>query len=116
MKWQSILISLQKTQLLFSRRDYVILKGHVVFTATVVTKVFISLQRNVTTMEPSAMFGPKAEDGGVAEQKNTKGTVTWVLFITTFTALSKILKFRNKECFKCEMSDSAFCLNSHGKG
>ena len=104
MKWQSILISLQKTQLLFSRRDYVILKGHVVFTATVITKVFISLQKNITTVEPSA------------EQKNTKGAVTWVILITTFTALSKILKFRNKECFRCEMSDSAFCLNSHGKG
>ena len=68
MKWQSILISLQKTQLLFSRRDYVILKGHVVFTATVITKVFISLQRNITTVEPSAVFRPNTEDGGVAEQ------------------------------------------------
>ena len=26
------------------------------------------------------------------------------------------LKLLNKECFKCEMSDSASFLNSHGKG
>ena len=66
------------------------LKGHVFFTAIVITKVFISLQRDVTTVETSDTFGPNAEVRSVAEQKNTEGTVTWVLFTTTSTALSEI--------------------------
>ena len=90
MKWWSILISLQKIQLLFSRRHCGILKGHVFFTAIVIRKVFISLQRDVTTVETSDKFGPNAEVRSVAEQKNTEGTVTWVLFTTTSTALSEI--------------------------
>ena len=48
-----------------------------VFTAIVITKVFISLQRNVTTVEPWAIFGLNTEDPGVEIEKNTKGTVTW---------------------------------------
>ena len=61
-----------------------------VVTANVITKVFIPLQRDVTTVETSDTFGPNAEVRSVAEQKNTEGTVTWVLFTTTSTALSEI--------------------------
>ncbi|XP_066028591.1 uncharacterized protein [Pocillopora verrucosa] len=50
------------------------------------------------------------------DRKEYKRDSDVVVFITTFTALSKILKLLNKECFKCEMSDSASFLNSHGKG
>ena len=66
-----------------------------VFTVIVITKVVITLQRNVTTVGPWAIFGLNAEDLDVGKEKNTKRTVTWVKFITTFTALSKILKFIN---------------------
>ena len=50
------------------------------------------MQRNVTTAGPSATFGLNAKDRGVGKEKNTKETVTWVVFITAFMALSKTLK------------------------
>ena len=74
------------------------------------------MQRNVTIAGPSAIFGLNAKDRGAGKEKNTKGTVTWVVFITAFMALSKTLKLWDKVCFQFEMSDSALCLNSLGKG
>ena len=44
-----------------------------VVTTIVLTKVFISLQRNVTAVETWAIFGTNAEDRSVAKQKNTEG-------------------------------------------
>ena len=74
------------------------------------------MQRNVIIAGPSAIFGLNAKDRGVGKEKNTKGTVTWVVFITFFMALSKTLKLWDKVCFQFQMSDSALRLNSHGKG
>ena len=68
------------------------------------------MQRNVTIAGPSAIFGLNAKDRGAGKEKNTKGTVTWVVFITAFMALSKTLKLWDKVCFQFEMSDSALCL------
>ena len=57
------------------------------------------MQRNVTIAGPSAIFGLNAKDRGAGKEKNTKGTVTWVVFITAFMALSKTLKLWDKVCF-----------------
>ena len=79
MKWQSTLISLQKTQLLFNRRDYVIFmisrEGSRGFYSYYYNKSLYFLAEK--RYNRGSIFGLNAEDPAVGIEKNTKGTVTW---------------------------------------
>ena len=120
MKWQSTLISLQKTQLLFNRRDYVIFmisrEGSRGFYSYCYNKSLYFLAEKCYNCGAVGHIRAQYRRPSRRDRKEYKRDSDVVIFITTFTALSKILKLLNKECFKCEMSDSASFLNSHGKG